>query len=131
MHNIDKFAGEAEKIVVRATAPGGIGLKKALEELVRLFDSWTRSLGSLGGLFSRYWLDTYGERFLKSKENQIFALRWLESALAFLLEDFSDDMNFPDEDWIELREIINAEADSLDVDFLMSIMSVFVARKKM
>jgi len=39
-------------------------------------------------------------------------------------------MDFPDDDWDEIREIISAEADTMDLDLLTSIMTIIVERGK-
>lgn len=129
MTDIDKFYSDADKLVTRASVPGSSFAGKLKSELSRLFLIWTRDYGQLGTAFCEYWHITYGDS-LSTENDRKAAVEWLASALCLLSGCFTKEMDFPDRDWQEIRDIISAEAEDLDIDMLMSIMSIIVERGK-
>ncbi len=123
MHDIDKFASDAAKIAAR-TAPA-----KLADELARHFEIWARDYGSLGSMIAQFWKDRYAGT-LTDDAGRASALAWLEAALALVSGNFTAGMDFPDDDWTELREIVSAEAEDLDIELLTTILGVIVERGK-
>jgi hypothetical protein len=58
------------------------------------------------------------------------AIDWLVAAFAFLSDAFAPEMNFPDDDWEDIRELLSAEAEDLDMDTLTSMMTVIVRARE-
>ena len=129
MTDIDKFFSDADRLVARASVPGSTSAGKLGSELSRLFLIWTRDFGTLGTAFADYWNAKYANS-LSAPEGRKAAGDWLAAALALLSGCFTTEMDFPDEDWAEIRDIISAEAETLDMDLVMSIMTVIVDRGK-
>lgn len=129
MTDIDKFYSDADKLVKRASVPGSSYAEKLNSELSRLFLIWTRDFGQLGSTLCEYWHITYGDN-LSTETDRKAAVEWLASALCLLSGCFTNEMDFPDRDWQEIRDIISAEAEEIDIDLLMSIMSIIVERGK-
>jgi hypothetical protein len=48
--------------------------------------------------------------------------------MALLTGSFDDTMDFSNEEWEDIREIVSAEAEDMEMDRLMEIMSVIVSR---
>lgn len=130
MTNLDKFYSDADRLMKRAAVPGsGLSAGGIAQELRRLYLSWARDYGNLGSDLADYWVSTY-ESTLNTEEGRKNGVEWFASLLALLGGDFSPDMDFPDRDWEEIRDTVNAEADDLDIDLLSSIMTVIVERGK-
>lgn len=139
MHDIDKFASDAAKIVSRSQASAAgrpesstgesTAAQKLAAELSRHFEIWTRDYGNLGSMISQYWKDRY-TAMLATEAGRTAALVWLEFALALISGNFTADMDFPDDDWAELREIVSSEAEELDLELLTTILGVIVERGK-
>jgi hypothetical protein len=129
MTDIDKFYSDADRLVTRASAPGAPDQGKLADELVRLFSIWTRDYGELGTAIADYWLGTYAQTLSGPGKGQA-AVEWLGAALSLISGSFTPEMDFPDDDWDEIREIISAEADTMDLDLLTSIMTIIVERGK-
>lgn len=129
MTDLDKFRSDSDRIVTRSASPGGIGTPKAATELTRLFLSYTRDYGELGQNLASYWTRRYAPD-LADPAKAADAADWLGSVLALLSGSFAPDMDFPDEDWDEIRAEISASAEDLDMDFITSIMTIIVERGK-
>ncbi|ULQ60894.1 hypothetical protein K7I13_06430 [Brucepastera parasyntrophica] len=125
---LDKFHSDANKICKHMSPAGGSG-NGAAQELARLFLSYTKQYGNIGYDLITYWNGKY-DRGLADPQTAAAAIDWLTNALALLSGEFTKEMDFPDADWMEIRDCITAEADNLDIDLLTSIMSVFVERGK-
>ncbi len=129
MTDIDKFFSDADRLVARASVPGSQSAGKLGSELSRMFLVWTRDHGDIGTDLAAYWTERYGNT-LTTDAGRKTALEWFGAALALLSGCFADTMTFPDEDWEEIRDIVSAEAENLDMDLLVSIMTVIVERGK-
>lgn len=130
MTNLDKFYSDADRLMARASVPGALqAAQKYGQELSRLFLVWARDYGNLASDLANYWTVTYS-RTLDTPEGRKAGAEWFGSLLSLLGGSFSSEMNFPDRDWEEIRETINAEAENLDMDLLTSILTVIVDRGK-
>ena len=88
---------------------------------------WTRSYGNLAENFWTFWLDRYADA-LGNTDNRGIAIDRLVSLMALLTGSFDDTMDFSNEEWEDIREIVSAEAEDMEMDRLMEIMSVIVSR---
>ncbi len=129
MNDIDKFYSDADRLAARASVPGSNSAAKLGSELSRMFLAWTRDFGDIGTDLSVYWNERYKTK-LGDETGRKAAIEWLGAAIALLSGCFTAKMDFPDEDWAEIRDIVSAEADNLDIELLMSIMTVIVERGK-
>ena len=129
MTDIDKFYSDADKLVARASVPGSLAAGKLASELNRMFLIWTRDFATIGPALADYWSSRY-QGTLDTETGRTAAIEWLASAVSLLAGCFTPEMDFPDEDWNEIRDIISAEADTLDMELVMSLMSIIVERGK-
>lgn len=129
MTDIDKFYSDADRLVARASVPGSIAAGKLGSELSRMFLVWTRDFGEIGANLASYWSDKYSAS-LSTENGRKAAIEWFGAAIALLSGCFTEKMDFPEDDWHEIRDIISAEAESIDMDLLMSLMTVIVERGK-
>lgn len=129
MTDIDKFYSDADRLLARASVPGSTSAVKLGSELSRMFLVWTRDFGDIGTDLASYWNTRYPET-MNTPEGRKTAVEWFASALALLSGCFTAQMNFPDDDWAEIRDIISAQAETLEMDLLVSMMTVIVDRGK-
>lgn len=127
MTNLEKFYSDAERTTARC---GRNGNHQALcAELHRSFLENNRSSGILAEVLGDFWQRTYGIS-LGTDDQRATALKSIVALMALITGEFEETMDFPDEEWDEIREIISAEAESLDMTILTEIMSVIVSRGK-
>ncbi len=127
MKDIDKFFSDGDRIIARWRAEGTGKTERLASALSAHFLSWCRSLSDIAGPLASYWETTYGDT-LGTEAGRKAALEWFGALHALLHEEFDDSMDFPEADWDEIRETINAEADSMDLDLLSGILTVIVER---
>lgn len=128
MTDIDKFYSDGERIMKRAAA-AQTGNKKIAEDLARLFQVAARGYDVIAESLSNYWIATYADGLSGENERKA-AIEWFANVLALFDGEFMPDMDFEDRDWDEIRETVSAEAETLNLDVLTSIMTVIVERKK-
>lgn len=130
MTDLDKFYSDADKIISRSySVQQPQETKKLAQELVRHFLIWSRDYQELSGSLAEYFTRKY-ESSLATEAGRKAAVEWFASLLALFTGTFENSMDFPDDDWIEIRETINAEAEELDIDLLSSLLTVIVERGK-
>lgn len=125
MTNLDKFYSDMQKTV---GLHGRGGNTDALaKELERNFLVWNKSHGTLAENLLAFWGERYG-RFLDTEEARTIAVDRLGALMALLGGAFDENHHFSDSDWEEIREIVSAEAETMNMDTLTDIMSVIVER---
>lgn len=127
MTDLDKFASDADRVLSRALKPGATA-RAAATELSRLLASSVRGLEPLAEGFALIWERRFADSLTPG--NARAAVDWLVAAFAFLSDAFAPEMDFPDDDWEDIRELLSAEAEDLDMDTLTSMMTVIVERGK-
>ncbi len=133
MTDIDKFFSDADRIASRAAkdqAGGSPSHEREFRDgMTRLFLSWTRDYAGVGDSLARYWSERYGDAAATDAGRKA-ATEWFGNALALLCGCFPKDADFPDEDWDEIRDTVSAEAETLDLDIVTSVLSVVGERGK-
>ncbi len=134
MTDIDKFCSDADKLLERTSRPDlrnhpGTSLSEFRKGLEQLFLSRARNYGELAENLAAYRLDRLSGSSGSTEEKRA-AVNWLNQSFALLDGTFSADMNFAAEDWEAIREIVSAEADTLDLDLLTALMSTILERGK-
>ena len=125
MTNLDKFCSDVQKAAARAIRDGTT--PSLATELERLFMEWTRSYGPLAQNLLTFWTDRYAGA-LGNEKTRDTAIERLVSLMALITGVFDDDMDFADTEWEDIREIVTAEAEDMEMDRLMEIMSIIVSR---
>jgi hypothetical protein len=115
--------------MARAGSPDGLSGERLAAELSRMFLSCARDYGDLASNLAAYWIDEYSST-LSDPAGRKAAVDWFSHLLALLDGTFTKEMDFPDRDWEEIRDNVSAEAESLDMDLVMSIMAIIVERGK-
>ena len=128
MTNLDKFSSDVQRAAARAVRDNKTD--KLSSELEKMFLEWNRDSGTLAENLAGFWVDNYS-RALSEDEPRTAALDRLVSLMALLTGDFDEAMDFPDSEWEEIREIVSAEAVSMDMGRLMEIMAIIVSRGRL
>ncbi len=138
MDIIEKFYADVKRIVKhdRANNAGNYDGQRASKEVSKHFISLYRDLGELPCAIADYWEQTYIALSEKpTEEPSEKNITWLAASLALLEGNFfelaSDQEKeaFTKDDWKELCEMVNYEAEDLPLDMLTSLMSVFTEKK--
>ncbi len=125
MTNLDKFYSDAQKSLARAVRNGSTSTLTA--ELEQSFMDWTRSYGPLADNLYAFWAERYAGSLANDQERDI-AINHLVSLMALLTGSFDESMDFSIDEWVDIREIVSAEAESMEMERLTEIMSIIVAR---
>lgn len=126
MTNLDKYYSDADRLASRGANRPKDEFAKAL---VQLFSSWSRDFEPIASALCGYWQGRYADT-LDTEAGKTAAVEWFGSLLSLFYEDFPRDKDFADDDWEEIRDTVSAEAESLDMDLVTSILSVIVERGK-
>ena len=131
MNSIEKFLSDIEKIKKhdRADNGGHYDGKRACTKIASLFESNNRHVQSLSRQIADYWLNTF---VLQSdspadepSEENIGRIRAFQ---AFLDSDDSEDFSaLGADDWETLRDFVDGEAETIDLDMLQNLMSLILA----
>ncbi len=130
MDSEGKLYADIQRILKRErSAPGSYDGVRAAERAGELFEAYHTDVRDLARGIVRYWIDTYiGPSAHPENEPDGEHTDWLVNASAFLSGTLAPGQNFSREDWRELREIVNCEAETLPMDMLSSMMSTMVER---
>lgn len=132
MSTIDKFQADILRIMKhdRADNHGHYNGLRASKAIAIFFEKKTEGLADLPKSITNYWLKKYIETSSNieqepSEEN----IYWLVKVLSLLQGEFEPDMNFAKEDWKELANMTNCEAEDLPLDILSDLMGEFISRR--
>lgn len=137
MTRLDKFFSDIGRVAgtIRADSSGSGSAQSVRSKLLDLFSTELAGCpGLTDGLVSdvcAYWNEKYGAVIASSESTAdavADAVDWLGNVAALFSGCFEDDMDFPAEDWRELKEAVSAEAVDMDMQTLSSVMTVFVSR---
>lgn len=131
MNSIDKFLSDIQRTLRhdRADNGGRYDARRACAQIARLFETNNRHLGNLAVSVGGYWLNTYisGSADLQGEPSEQNILR-IKAFQSFLDNDEDADFSvLTADDWETLRDFVDDEADSLDLDSLQNMMSLIMA----
>ncbi|MBQ9280773.1 MAG: hypothetical protein IJ207_01055 [Treponema sp.] len=131
MNSIDKFISDIQKAIKydRANNGGHYDAKRACSQIAKLFANNNRNLGSLAVSISDYWLNTY---ILPSpsleKEPSEENIARIKAFQSFCDSDTEADYSaLTADDWETLRDFVDDEAETLDLDALQDMMGLILA----
>jgi len=127
MTDIDKFYSDADRLASRVPFSDPAAGAKFASDLSQLFLSWTRDYGQIGEAIASWWADKYRDG-LGEESRRKDAVEWFGAALSLLSGCFTDKMDFPDDDWDEIRAAVSDSAEDLDIDLIQEIMTIIVER---
>ena len=132
MTTIDTFLSDIQKTIKydRANNGGHYDAKRACTQIAKLFSNNNRHLGSLAVSISDYWLNTYilGSSELENEPTEENISR-IQAFQCFIdnEEDESLDVLSAD-DWENLRDFVDDEAETLDLDALQNMMGMILSK---
>ena len=130
MTTIDKFLSDIQKTIKydRANNGGHYDAKRACTQISKLFANNNRNLGSLAVSLGDYWLNTYilasGDLADEPSEQNIEKIKAFQS---FCDADEEADFSvLTADDWENLRDFVDDEAENLDLDSLQNMMNLIL-----
>ena len=131
MNTIDKFISDIQKTIKydRANNGGHYDAKRACTQIAKLFANNNKHLGSLSFSISDYWLNTYilSSQDLENEPSE----ENIERIKAFQnFVDNAEDEDFSvlsNDDWETLRDFVDDNAETLDLDALQNMMGLILA----
>ena len=130
MNTIDKFLSDIQKTIKydRANNGGHYDAKRACTQIAKLFETNNRNLGSLAVSISDYWLNTYilGSADLANEpdEENIGRIKAFQSFCD--ADEEADYSILTADDWENLRDFVDDEAENLDLDALQNMMNLIL-----
>ena len=131
MTTIDKFISDIQKTIKydRANNGGQYDARRACTRIASLFSSNNRNFGGLAVSLGDYWLNTYilASNDLENEptEQNIEKIKAFQN---FLDSDEKADFSIlTSDDWENLRDFVDDEAETLDLNSLQKIMSIILA----
>lgn len=131
MTDIRKFIADVDKVKKHNRQNNGTnsGYDKLSKDLRSLFERSTSCGGQLPGSIFEYWENQYVRNsadltWEPGEENT----NRLAAFLAFLENSSEYEELLTSEDWQELSELVNYEADDLPIDTLQELMAILVSK---
>ena len=131
MIDIQKFLADTQRILKhdRSDNNGLYNGERASKAVAKHFISCNPGLSAVPDSLADYWLKN---KILASKkidsEPSESSIDWLADAFEILQGTCPENCHFNKKDWTELKDIMNAEADDLPIDFLTDSMSIIVEK---
>jgi len=129
MTDTQQFLSEAKKIIKheRADNGGRYNGRAVCDKLVRLLENRNSAMGDLPHSVGDFWLNTY---ILPSadaaNEPSDVHLEKLSAFNAFLAGEDDENGSLTEDDWKNLQELVNYEAEDLPLDTLEKMMGIIV-----
>lgn len=133
MVDIRKFYADIQRTLKHERADNPVyDSLRASNACLKVFMSYNPDLKTVMESFADYWLKNYIENSEKLlEEPSTEKIDWLANILLLLEGELDSNQDFSAEDWSEIEDIINAEAEDIPIDVLTFIMSTLVERKKL
>ena len=131
MTDIAKFLTDAKKILKfdRQNNSGKSDFDRIENNLRSLFDRSTSCPGQLPNTVFAYWVSEYVATSADMKaEPSDENLDRLAAMLAFLENSDEGQEVLTDDDWQEIGELVNVEAEDLPINVLQDLMSILVSK---
>lgn len=131
MTEIGKFSSDVQKLLKheRQNNSGNLSYQKIEKQLRKLFENATTCPGELPGSVFEYWQNTYIYTSADLGEDPSAEhIQKLSAFLAFLDTSDEDEELITDEDWEELNQLVNYEADELPIETLTGLMQILVSK---
>jgi len=131
MNSIEKFASDVERIKkhYRAEHQAYDG-EKVCNQMAAFFEQQNRGLESLAHSYASYWKEAYILPSANMEDEPTQEHVAVLSGMLALLQDVEDSWQFTEcftpEDWKQLCQLTNYEAEDLPLELLSSLMKNFV-----
>lgn len=133
MDNIQKLYSDIEKIKKHnRDSSGKLDLTKVSSQISELFQRNNRNFYDLPNSLCEYWIKNYVNPEIDSASNDISqqAIEKICAMQAFLDNDIEKETDcLSDEDWKQIANAVNYEAEELPMDLLSQMMSILVEKR--
>ena len=130
MNPIEKFNSDIQKAIKydRANNGGHYDGKRASESIARIFENSNAHVRGVARQIADYWLGTYILPSPLLNDEPTEANREKISAFFSFLNDGDPETleSISADDWENLRDFVNFEAETLDLDALQSMMGIIL-----
>lgn len=134
MQKIQKFLSDAQKIKKhnRSDDAKNYDSKRACAQIANLFENNNKGIGEFPRSMTYYWINHYilSSSDLKNEptdEN----LNKLAAIQSFIDGDAQDLENLNDDDWKNITESINADAEDIPIEMLQKMMNIVLEKGKL
>lgn len=131
MDNIQKFFSDIEKIKKHnRDANGHLDLVKSSNQIADLFQNNNRGFCDLPNSLTDYWKKRYVDFDINSGASEFSSITIEKiGAMQAFLDNDSDTDCLDQEDWRQIADAVNYEAEDMPMDLLSSMMSILVEKK--
>lgn len=131
MADIRKFYADVQRCLKheRAASPKYNGIKAA-KAVANLFLSYSADMGDLPRSMMQYWEEKYIQTSsAPDNEPTPEHVDWLANCLSFMDGTMDSTQDFSPEDWKEIKDFVNYEAEALPLTELSAMMTTLVSKK--
>ena len=132
MTTIEKFYSDIQKAnkYDRANNGGHYDGKRACQSICKLFETYNRDVPGVARQISEYWFNTYVlESEDLANEPSEANLEKIKAFHSFVNNDVSETLDvLTADDWENLRDFVNFEAETIDLNALQNMMSVILEK---
>lgn len=131
MDLIQKFYSDIERIKKHnRDGSGKLNVSGVKNQIASLFENNNRGMCELPHALADYWLNEYVQPEIDSGATEISpaVIDKIAAMYSFLIDD-SDTDALNDNDWKEIGEAVNYEAEDLPMDVLSSLMKTLVEKQ--
>lgn len=131
MTDIGKFLSDVQKHLKheRQNNSGKVNYNNVKNDLRNLFERATSCTGELPGSIYEYWESEYIYKSVNIEEEPTLEnIQKLGAFLAFLDNSDEDQELITNEDWMQLGQLVNYEAEDLPIDLLTELMTILVSK---
>ena len=131
MADTRKFYADVQRCLKRERAAAAVyDGKKASKAVADLFLSYASGMGDLPRSMMQYWEEKYIQTSSAlDNEPTPEHVDWLANCLSFMDGTMDSSQDFSSEDWKELKDFVNYEAEELPLTELSVMMTTLVNKK--
>ena len=131
MADTRKFYADVQRCLKRERAAAAVyDGKKASKAVAALFMSYAADMGDLPRSMADYWEEKYIETSSSTdREPTPEHVDWLANCLSFMDGTMDSNQDFSVEDWKNIRDFVNYEAEVLPLTELSAMMTTLVKKK--
>lgn len=131
MDIVQKFTSDIDRVKKHnRDSSGKLNINNAVKQIASLFENANRGMCNLPHALTDYWISTYVNPNVDSCINDISSEITDKLIAMFAFLNNSDDTEcLVLDDWREIADAVNYEAEDLPMDLLSQLMSTLVSKK--
>lgn len=132
MTAIEKFYSDIQRTIKydRSNNGGHYDGQRACIQITKLFENYNRDVPGIAKQISDYWMNNYilTSEDLINEPSELNQNR-IKAFHSFINNDISESLDvLSSEDWENLRDFIDSEAETMDLNVLQNMMSVILEK---